>query len=134
MRFLLHHTLTFAWINFLNILSGLETAQAFWNLLLPHGLAGGALERSAKQDDDEDEDEDMDVGETTGASSADGWKEEYLQWWFDFLNEKGGKGVTKDTWVMVCTLQLAFIILHLRVTSTYSFHFITKVLCLYPLD
>jgi len=78
---------------------GLDTAQAFWNLLLPHGLAGGALERTATQDDD-DEDEDMDVGETTGVPSADGWKEEYLQWWFDFLNEKGGKGVTKDTWVM----------------------------------
>lgn len=124
MRFFLHHTLTFAWIKILNILSGLDTAQAFWNLLLPHGLAGGALERTAKQDDD-DEDEGMDVGETTGAPSADGWKEEYVQWWFDFLNEKGGKGVTKDTWVMVCTLQLAFIILHLRVTSTYSF---TKVL------
>jgi hypothetical protein len=29
----------------------------------------------------------------------EGWKE--IQWWFDFLNQKGIKGVSKDTWVMV---------------------------------
>jgi hypothetical protein len=34
-------------------------------------------------------------------NKSDGWKEEYTSWWFDFLNEKGGKGVSKDTWVMV---------------------------------
>jgi len=70
---------------------GLETAQAFWSLLIPHGLAGGALSRIPMQDDDEDVE--MDEG-------GEGWKEEYLQWWFDFLNGRGGKGVTKDTWIM----------------------------------
>ncbi|PPQ85764.1 hypothetical protein CVT25_003082 [Psilocybe cyanescens] len=67
---------------------GLETAQAFWGLLLPHGFQGGAL---ARVDDDED-DVKMDGDE--------GWKEEYIQWWFDFMNQKGQKGVSKDTWVM----------------------------------
>jgi len=67
---------------------GIETAQAFWGLLLPHGLHGGALARV-----DPDGDVRMD-------NKSDGWKEEYTSWWFDFLNEKGGKGVSKDTWVM----------------------------------
>lgn len=60
--------------------------------MLPHGLQGGAL---AHITDASDEDVDME-------SQEDGWKPEYLQWWFDFLNEKGGKGVSKDTWNMVC--------------------------------
>ncbi|KAF7373799.1 Defective in cullin neddylation protein [Mycena sanguinolenta] len=29
-----------------------------------------------------------------------GWKPEYVEWWFEFLQEKGGKGVSKDTWNM----------------------------------
>jgi len=65
----------------------LETAQAFWALLLPQGIKGGALTRK-----DHDQDIKMD--------GKGGWKMEYNQWWFDFLNEKGGKGVSKDTWVM----------------------------------
>ncbi|KAH9476857.1 Defective in cullin neddylation protein 1 [Psilocybe cubensis] len=67
---------------------GLETAQAFWGLLLPHGFQGGALSRA----NDDDNDVKMDGDE--------GWKKEYLQWWFDFMNQKGLKGVSKDTWVM----------------------------------
>ncbi|KAF8816905.1 hypothetical protein BYT27DRAFT_7205278 [Phlegmacium glaucopus] len=83
---------------------GIDTAQAFWSLLIPHGFVGGALTRTAMEDDDDgdDDDVDMDEGIATKAGSADGWKEEYLQWWFDFLNERGGKGITKDTWIMVC--------------------------------
>ena len=67
---------------------------------MPHGLAGGALARVEIEDDgsdDGDDDDDVDMDE----EASNGWKEEYLQWWFDFLNEKGGKGVTKDTWIMV---------------------------------
>ena len=79
----------------LSVFSGLETAQAFWSLLIPHGLVGGALTR-IEMEDDGDEDVAMDEDE-------EGWKEEYLQWWFDFLNARSGKGVTKDTWIMVCT-------------------------------
>lgn len=66
-------------------------AQGFWALLIPHGLQGGALAHVHSQDEDEDDD----MGEEQG------WKAEYMQWWFDFLNEKGGKGISKDTWQMV---------------------------------
>jgi len=69
---------------------GVETAQAFWALLLPHGLHGGALSHVHSTDDDDDDD----MGE------EEGWRDEYTSWWFEFLNEKGGKGVSKDTWAM----------------------------------
>lgn len=39
------------------------------------------------------------------ATDEEGWKPEYTDWWFEFLREKGGKGVSKDTWQMV---RLAF--------------------------
>ncbi|KAF7964786.1 hypothetical protein HWV62_2910 [Athelia sp. TMB] len=65
-----------------------ETAQAFWSTLIPHGLQGGALSHLRSTDGDQDVDMDS------------GWKEQYTQWWFDFLTGKGGKGVSKDTWVM----------------------------------
>jgi DCN1-like protein 1/2 len=70
----------------------LESAQAFWEMLLPYGLKGGALSyiRSAKTGEDVDMD-----------SDDSGFQEEYVQWWLDFLNERGGKGVTKDTWQML---------------------------------
>ena len=32
---------------------------------------------------------------------GEGWRDDYVQWWFDFLNEKGGKGISRDTWIMV---------------------------------
>ncbi|KAF9463500.1 defective in Cullin neddylation protein 1 [Collybia nuda] len=69
---------------------GLETAQAFWGLLMPHGLQGAALSHTRGGDG---EDVDMD-------SNEEGWRPEHTQWWFDFLNEKGVKGISKDTWVM----------------------------------
>ncbi|KDQ08933.1 hypothetical protein BOTBODRAFT_37460 [Botryobasidium botryosum FD-172 SS1] len=62
-----------------------ETATAFWGLLLPVGLSGEALAHVSSEEDDERE---------------EGWKEEYNQWWFDFLEEKGGKGISRDTWNM----------------------------------
>ena len=83
--------------------SGLETAQAFWSLLIPYGLTEGALTRVPMQDDENGNNKDVDMDECT-----DGWKQEYLQWWFDFLNERGGKGITKDTWIMVCLYTLFF--------------------------
>lgn len=72
-------------------LQATETAQAFWATLIPHGLHGGALAHIHSTDDDEDDD----MGE------GGGWQDEYVQWWFDFLAEKGGKGISKDTWAMV---------------------------------
>ena len=71
---------------------GTDTAQAFWGLLLQHGLQGGALSHIHATDNDNDDD----------MGAEEGWKDEYVQWWFNFLNEKGGKGISKDTWVMVC--------------------------------
>ncbi|KAL5520319.1 hypothetical protein ACEPAG_9533 [Sanghuangporus baumii] len=68
----------------------LDDAQGFWSLLIPHGLSGGAL-RHEIEDDDEDE---------AMAMDEEGWKPEYTDWWFEFLREKGGKGVSKDTWQM----------------------------------
>lgn len=65
----------------------LETAQAFWSLLLPHGLPGGALTRCNSED-----------------TRPIGWKAEFTELWFTFLNKKGGKGVSKDTWAMVSFL------------------------------
>lgn len=87
--------------------SATETAQAFWATLLPHGLRGGALTHVHSTDDDDDDD----MGEG-------GWKDEYVQWWFDFLAEKGGKGISKDTWVMVSRFCRLVIILYLTTPSS----------------
>ncbi|GAB1526977.1 Scaffold-type E3 ligase [Rhizoctonia solani] len=54
----------------------IESAIAFWNLLLSVGLSGSALPKN-------------------------GWTEEHTEWWFEFLKERGGKGVSKDTWAML---------------------------------
>ncbi|KAJ3733164.1 defective in Cullin neddylation protein 1 [Lentinula guzmanii] len=70
---------------------GMESAQAFWSLLIPFGLKGGALSHISSTDDDDD---DVDM------NGVEGWRPEFTEWWFEFLNEKGGKGVSKDTWSM----------------------------------
>ena len=79
-----------------------DTAIAFWSLLLPHGLKGKALScvDLAADSDSEDEDEDGDVDMDNNIRER-GWKEEYNDLWFEFLNVKGGRGVSKDTWTMV---------------------------------
>ncbi|EIN05181.1 defective in Cullin neddylation protein 1 [Punctularia strigosozonata HHB-11173 SS5] len=68
----------------------IETAIAFWQLLLPTGLQGGALAHIRSRDSDNDQDMD----------GEEGWKPEYNDWWFEFLTQRGGKGVSKDTWTM----------------------------------
>jgi hypothetical protein len=35
-------------------------------------------------------------------SREPGWKVAYNDLWFEYMTEKGGKGVSKDTWQMVC--------------------------------
>jgi len=65
----------------------IESAIAFWSLLLPVGLSGGALSHIDNIDD-------------PTPSGDPGWKEEYNQWWFDYLQEKNVKGISKDTWNM----------------------------------
>ena len=76
-------------------------AQGFWQLLIPHGLEGGALAHvpaGAAGLQDEDGDEPMDG--STGASE-EGWQPQHTQWWFEFLEQSGIKGVSKDVWQMV---------------------------------
>lgn len=75
-------------------------AQGFWALLLPAGLQGGALAHIVPRPSESDggyDDDDAMIG-----VEEEGWKEEYTDWWFEFLTEKGGKGISKDTWQMVC--------------------------------
>lgn len=73
-----------------------ETAIPFWGLLIPHGLTGAALAHTSSGDRDDGGDTSMVTGE--------GWKPEFTNWWFEFLTTKGVKGVSKDTWMMVCPI------------------------------
>jgi len=72
---------------------GIDLAQAFWGLLLPLGLKGGALRMQDYSGDD-----------AMKGPGGGGWTEEHTQWWYDFLNEKNIKGISKDTWAMVRAL------------------------------
>ena len=72
---------------------GVETAIAFWGLLIPYGLAGKALAHTPGGDDGD--------GGDVSMGTEEGWKPEFTRWWFEFLTTKGGKGVSKDTWTMV---------------------------------
>ncbi|KAI9465122.1 defective in Cullin neddylation protein 1 [Russula earlei] len=66
---------------------GIEFAVAFWGLLLPFGLKGGALRF-------------QDCGGDEPMKANAGWTEEHTQLWYDFLMEKNIKGISKDTWSM----------------------------------
>ena len=67
---------------------GIELAQAFWSLLIPFGLKGGALRT-------------QDFGGNDLSKVNVGWTEEHTQLWYGFLKEKNIKGISKDTWSMV---------------------------------
>ena len=82
---------------------GLELALAFWGLLLPHGLKGGALRSQDPGGDD--------LMKIDG-----GWTEEHTQLWYDFLTEKNIKGISKDTWAMARIISLQ----RLRIALTFS--------------
>jgi hypothetical protein len=84
----------------------MEIALAFWGLLLPIGLKGGAVRRQS-----------VDCGSCGGDDSSmmkvdggggGGWTEEHSQLWYDFLGEKNIKGVSKDTWAMVGVILIPF--------------------------
>jgi DCN1-like protein 1/2 len=77
-------------------MAALETAQALWGLLLPHGLQGGALSHLNTSIDTDGDDVKMDDVE-----GEQGWTQTQTQLWFEFLAEKGLKGISKDTWHMV---------------------------------
>lgn len=93
----------------------LDDAEGYWRLLIPHGLSGGALSHIISEDEDEGEDEAM-------AHDEEGWQPEYTEWWFDFLKEKGGKGVSKDTWLMVCPILPSFSFLVFTIRSFLTFY------------
>jgi hypothetical protein len=76
---------------------GIELAQAFWSLLLPFGLKGGALRT-------------QDYGGNDISKINIGWTEEHTQLWYEFLKEKNVKGISKDTWSMarpICSSYLS---------------------------
>jgi DCN1-like protein 1/2 len=66
---------------------GIELAQAFWNLLIPFGLKGGALRM-------------QDYGGNDSPKASGGWTDDHTQLWYEFLKEKNIKGISKDTWAM----------------------------------
>ena len=66
---------------------GIELAQAFWSLLLPFGLKGGALRT-------------QDFSGNDLSKFNVGWTDEHTQLWYDFLKERNVKGISKDTWSM----------------------------------
>lgn len=73
----------------------METAIEFWKLLIPYGLKGGALSHTT-QEALEDGGEDVRMADV----NEKGWQDPYTESWFEFMTEKGGKGVSKDTWNM----------------------------------
>ena len=79
----------------LRYLAGLDQetgdARGYWRTLIPLGLSGGALNHVSG---DEDESDAM-------QSDEEGWKTEYTEWWIEFLEQSGAKGVSNDTWNMV---------------------------------
>ncbi|KAL4071587.1 Cullin binding-domain-containing protein [Scleroderma yunnanense] len=101
----------------------IDTALAYWELLLPFGLSGGALKHHPSSSNDtsttpllnrdvryrnnhyQDADIDMD-GESEDEDEKDedreeGWGNEHTEWWLEYMRERGGRGVSKDTWQMV---------------------------------
>ncbi|KAK7045386.1 Scaffold-type E3 ligase [Paramarasmius palmivorus] len=68
----------------------IDSALGFWGLLLPVGLQGGALAYTPKDTD----------GDVDMASGSSGWTDKHTELWFEFLQEKKVRGVSKDTWGM----------------------------------
>ena len=69
-------------------------AQGFWQLLIPCGLQNGALSHIVGPSNKDGDDVLM-------ADHEEGWKDDYTEWWFEFLTQRGTKGISKDVWQMV---------------------------------
>lgn len=41
------------------------------------------------------------MDEKGSGDDGNGWGKKHTEWWFEFLREKGSKGVSKDTWNML---------------------------------
>lgn len=87
----------------------LDAAMAYWELLIPFGLSGGALKHVSSSSSDVDirhdnnhcDDTDVDMEDKESDDAGNGWSEKHTEWWFEFLRVKGSKGVSKDTWQML---------------------------------
>ena len=74
-----------------DIVLAMDSALAFWSLLLPVGLSGASLSHRVLSPDGE---------EIPPPPGEQGWSEANTQLWLEYMQEKGGKGVSKDTWSM----------------------------------
>ncbi|KAI6160349.1 defective in Cullin neddylation protein 1 [Pisolithus thermaeus] len=87
----------------------LDAAMAYWELLIPFGLSGGALKHVSSSSSNVDirrennhcNDTDVDMEDEESDDDGNGWSEKHTEWWFEFLRVKGSKGVSKDTWQML---------------------------------
>ncbi|KIK13347.1 hypothetical protein PISMIDRAFT_688752 [Pisolithus microcarpus 441] len=87
----------------------LDSAMAYWELLIPFGLSGGALKHVSssssnvdmRHDNNHCDDTDVDMEDKESCDAGNGWSEKHTEWWFEFLRVKGSKGVSKDTWQML---------------------------------
>ncbi|KAI6113597.1 Cullin binding-domain-containing protein [Pisolithus croceorrhizus] len=87
----------------------LDAAIAYWELLIPFGLSGGALKHVSSSSSNVDirrennhcNDTDIDMEDEESDDDGNGWTEKHTEWWFEFLRVKGSKGVSKDTWQML---------------------------------
>lgn len=100
----------------------IDIALDYWKILLPFGLSGGALKyqtsssndvssddkygcdaryRNHHQDTDVDMDEESEDEDGGNGGGRVGWGNEHTEWWLEYMREKGGRGVSKDTWQML---------------------------------
>lgn len=57
--------------------------------------------RNHHQDTDVDMDEESEDEDGGNGGGRVGWGNEHTEWWLEYMREKGGRGVSKDTWQMV---------------------------------
>ncbi|KAJ3568577.1 hypothetical protein NP233_g5618 [Leucocoprinus birnbaumii] len=74
---------------------GTDIAKGLWSLLLTHGLEGGALSHVSSTDANGDVNMDG-----AGSTASNGWTAERTETWFKYLDQKGLKGISRDTWQM----------------------------------
>ncbi|KIY68470.1 defective in Cullin neddylation protein 1 [Cylindrobasidium torrendii FP15055 ss-10] len=69
----------------------MDSALPFWGLLIPAGLSGQALAHYVATEDGD---------EALPPPGETGWTPQLTDLWTEYMETKGGKGVSKDTWQM----------------------------------
>lgn len=69
----------------------MDSALPFWSLLIPAGLSGQALSHYVATEDGD---------EAAPPPGEIGWTQQLTDLWSEYMETKGGKGVSKDTWQM----------------------------------